>query len=172
MHTSFRSSAGQQALALLAFFALCLTIGGIGGAVTSTSVGTWYQQLHKPSFNPPDWVFGPVWTALYIAMAVAAWRVWRRLDWGHARHALSLFAIQLLLNLSWTILFFGFRQIGLALLEIAVLSAVIVATAIAFWRSDRCRPAVCSLSRVGRVRCPAQRFALAPQLVARRDEGD
>ena len=136
MHASFRSSAGRQALALLAFIAVCLTIGAIGGAVTSTSVGTWYQQIRKPSFNPPDWVFGPVWTALYVAMAVAAWRVWRRLGLGHARHALSLFGIQLLLNLAWTILFFGFQQIGLALVEIVVLFSVIVATAIAFWRRD------------------------------------
>lgn len=136
MNAAFRSSAGRQVLVLFAFVAVCLAIGAIGGAVTSTSVGTWYQQLRKPSFNPPDWVFGPVWTVLYIAMAVAAWRVWRRLGLGDARHALSLFAIQLLLNLAWTILFFGFQQIGLALVEIVVLFAVIVVTAIAFWRRD------------------------------------
>ena len=134
---AFRPSAGRQALALFAFVAVCLTIGAIGGAVTSTSVGNWYQQLRKPSFNPPDWVFGPVWTVLYIAMAVAAWRVWRRLSLGVARHPLSLFAFQLLLNLAWSILFFGFQQIGLALAEIVVLFALIVATAIAFWRRDR-----------------------------------
>ena len=137
MNASFRSSAGRQALALSAFVAVCLAIGAIGGAVTSTSVGTWYQQLRKPSFNPPDWVFGPVWTVLYIAMAVAAWRVWRRLGLGDTRYSLSLFAIQLFLNLAWTILFFGFQQIGLALVEIVVLFAVILATAIAFWRRDR-----------------------------------
>lgn len=82
MNASFRASAGRQALALFAFVAVCLAIGAIGGAVTSTSVGTWYQQIRKPSFNPPDWVFGPVWTVLYIAMAVAAWRVWRRSAWA------------------------------------------------------------------------------------------
>jgi benzodiazapine receptor len=70
-------------------------------------------------------------------MAVAAWRVWRRLGFGDARDALALFAIQLLLNLAWTNLFFGFRQIGLALVEIVVLFAAIVATAISFWRRDR-----------------------------------
>ena len=133
---SFRSSGGRQARALFAFVAICLTIGAIGGAVTSTSVATWYQSLHKPPFNPPDWVFGPVWTVLYIAMAVAAWRVWRRLGFGGARHALTLFAIQLLLNFAWTVLFFGFQQIGLALVEIVVLFAFIVATAVAFWRAD------------------------------------
>jgi benzodiazapine receptor len=115
---------------------VCLAIGAIGGAVTSSTVGTWYQEFRKPSFNPPDWMFGPVWTVLYIAMGVAARRVWRRLGLGDARHALSLFAIQLFLNLAWSILFFGFQQIGLALAEIVVLFAVIVATAIAFWRRD------------------------------------
>ena len=136
MNASFRSSAGRQALALSAFIAACLAIGAIGGAVTSTSVGTWYQLLQKPPYNPPDWVFGPVWTVLYIAMAVAAWRVWRRLSLGDARHALSLFAIQLFLNLAWTILFFGFQQIGMALVEIVLLFAFIAATAVAFWRTD------------------------------------
>ena len=136
MTSSFHVSARRQTFALFAFIVVCLAIGAIGGAVTSTSVGTWYQQLRKPSFNPPDWVFAPVWTVLYIAMAVAAWCVWRRLSLGDTRHALSLFALQLLLNLAWTILFFGFQQIGIALVEIVVLAAVIVATAVAFWRRD------------------------------------
>ena len=137
MLASSRSGGWRQALVLLAFVAVCLAIGAIGGAVTSTSVGTWYQSLRKPPFNPPDWIFGPVWTVLYITMAVAAWRVWRRLGFGGARYALTLFAIQLALNLAWSIVFFGFRQIGMALVEIVVLLAFIVATAIAFWRADR-----------------------------------
>ena len=104
--------------------------------MTSTSVGTWYQQLRKPSFNPPDWVFAPVWTTLYIAMAVAAWRVWRERGVQGARFELSLFATQLTLNLGWSILFFGLRQIGGALVEILILLAAIVATALAFRRID------------------------------------
>jgi benzodiazapine receptor len=134
---SFRASLGRQALGLFAFVAACLAIGAIGGAVTSISVGTWYQELRKPSFNPPDWIFGPVWTFLYIAMAVAAWRVWRRYCLIGARPALGLFAVQLLLNLGWSVLFFGFQQIGAALIEIVLLFGAIVATAIAFWRRDR-----------------------------------
>jgi benzodiazapine receptor len=125
----------RQALVLLAFIAVCLGVGALGGAVTATSVGTWYQQLNKPSFNPPDWVFGPVWTALYIAMVVAAWRVWRAQ--GLTRLPLTLFAAQLALNLGWSILFFGMRQIGLALIEIAVLFMAIVSTASVFRRTDR-----------------------------------
>src|SRR5687768_111381 len=93
----------RQALVLLAFVAVCLGVGALGGAVTATSVGTWYQHLRKPSFNPPDWIFGPVWTALYIAMAVAAWRVWRRQGLREARFAMTLFAGQLALNLGWSI---------------------------------------------------------------------
>lgn len=136
MASSFPVSAGRQALALFAFVALCLAIGAVGGTVTSTSVATWYQQLRKPPFNPPDWVFGPVWTALYIAMAVAAWRVWRRLGLRGAPLAMSLFACQLALNLAWSILFFGFRQIGFALIEIVLLFAAIVGTAVAFRQAD------------------------------------
>jgi benzodiazapine receptor len=129
-------TARRQALVLLAFVAACVGVGAVGGAVTATSVGTWYQQLRKPSFNPPDRVFGPVWTALYIAMAVAAWRVWRRQSLRGARLALTLFAAQLALNLGWSVLFFGMRQIGLALIEIAVLFIAIVSTASAFARTD------------------------------------
>ncbi|MFO1159080.1 MAG: TspO/MBR family protein [Reyranellaceae bacterium] len=123
-------------LALLAFVAVCLGIGAIGGAVVSTSVATWYRALHKPPFNPPDWVFGPVWAVLYVAMAVAGWRAWRRLG-SVARPAMWLFAIQLALNLMWSILFFGLHRIGMALVEIVVLLAVIAATAVAFWRVDK-----------------------------------
>lgn len=126
----------RQGLVLLALVAACLAVGAIGGAVTSSSVGTWYQQLRKPSFNPPDWVFAPVWTTLYIAMAVAAWRVWRERGLQGARFELSLFAAQLALNLGWSILFFGLRQIGGALVEIVLLLAAIVATAVAFRRID------------------------------------
>lgn len=121
---------------LLAIVAACLAVGAIGGAVTSSSVGTWYQQLRKPSFNPPNWIFAPVWTALYIAMAVAAWRVWRQRGLEGARSALVLFAAQLALNLGWSVLFFGVRQIGLALVEILILLATIVAMALAFRRVD------------------------------------
>lgn len=121
---------------LLALVAACLAVGAIGGAVTATSVGSWYQQLRKPSFNPPNWVFAPVWTALYIAMAVAAWRVWRARGLEGARSALVLFALQLALNLGWSILFFGLRQIGPALIEILILLATLVATTLAFRRID------------------------------------
>jgi len=128
---------GRDAVVLLGFVALCLAVAAAGGAVTASSVGTWYAGLAKPSFNPPDWVFGPVWTALYLMMAVAGWRVWRRRGVSGVRPALGVWTLQLVLNLCWSLVFFGARLIGAALVEIAVLFAAILVTALLFWRIDR-----------------------------------
>lgn len=119
------------------FLALCLAVSAIGGAVTASSVGGWYKTLAKPAFNPPDWIFAPVWTALFFIMAIAGWRVWRRDGMRDARAALMLFALQLALNLCWSIVFFGLRSIGAALAEIVVLLLAILATTVAFWQRDR-----------------------------------
>ena len=130
-------SAGPQARGTLGFvviLALCLGVSAVGGAVTASSVGSWYPTLAKPAFNPPNWIFAPVWTVLYFMMAIAAWRIWRR---GGGSRALSLFALQLALNLAWSIIFFGMHAVGAALLEIAVLLLAILATTVVFWRSDR-----------------------------------
>ncbi len=132
-----RRKTSRGLLGLVGFLAACLTVSALGGAATATSVGTWYQALQKPVFNPPDWVFAPVWTTLYILMAIAAWRVWRRGPSQDTRRALMVFAVQLALNLGWSIVFFGFRQIGLALVEVVVLLAAIIATTTLFWRVDR-----------------------------------
>lgn len=128
---------GRNLVALAGFVALCFAVAAAGGAVTATSVGTWYAGLAKPAFNPPDWVFGPVWTALYLMIAVAGWRVWRRRSERGAWLALGAWGLQLSLNLSWSMLFFGARMIGMALAEIAVLLAAILITAALFWRIDR-----------------------------------
>lgn len=127
----------RELLALAGFVALCLAVAAAGGAVTATSVDTWYAALDKPALNPPNWVFGPVWTLLYLMMALAAWRVWRLAGVRGARAALGLWALQLALNLTWSYVFFGARMIGAALAEIAVLLVAIVATAALFWRLDR-----------------------------------
>lgn len=121
----------------VAFLALCLAVSAAGGAVTATSVGTWYQTLAKPAFNPPDWMFAPVWTALFFMMAIAGWRVWRRDGLRKAQWALTLFGLQLALNLGWSIVFFGLRSVGAALAEIVVLLLAIVATTVVFWQRDR-----------------------------------
>jgi translocator protein len=120
-----------------AFVALCLLISAIGGAVTAQSVPTWYQALDKPAFNPPDWVFAPVWTLLYCMIAVAGWRVWRARGLAGARAAMATYALQLALNLGWSLIFFGGRMIGAALAEIALLLAAACANAVLFWRVDR-----------------------------------
>lgn len=125
-------------LAGLAFFvALCLGIGALGAAVTATSVKTWYADLVKPSFTPPNAVFGPVWTALYVLMAIAAWRVWRAADRDTTRGPLTLFALQLALNLGWSIVFFGLGKIGAAVATIVVLDVGVVVTLLAFRTIDR-----------------------------------
>ena len=122
---------------LLTFIILCLAVSGIGGAITATSVDTWYQALEKPPFNPPDWVFAPVWTALYILMGIAAWRVWRLRSFEATGKALAVFAVQLGLNLFWSFLFFGLQRIDLALVEIVILLCAIITNTIMFWRIDR-----------------------------------
>lgn len=123
-------------LALFGFVALCLGVSALGGAATSTGVSTWYQELNQPSFTPPDWVFAPVWMGLYLLMAIAGWRVWRLPDSRTRQTALTLFAVQLGFNLAWSVLFFGFHQIGLALIDILVLLAAIAANTALFWRLD------------------------------------
>ena len=122
---------------LFFFVALCLLVSAAGGMVTATSVDTWYQALAKPSFNPPDWVFAPVWTILYFLMGVSGWRVWRRSASRATRRALALFGLQLFLNFAWSVLFFGFRRIDLALIDIVILFVAIVANMILFWRIER-----------------------------------
>src|SRR5262245_455867 len=112
---------GRSWLALLGFVALCFGVAGLGGYWTSLSQPEWYDQLAKPSWTPPSWLFGPVWSALYLAMAVAAWRVWRQGGWAKQRRSLALFLIQLFLNLIWSGLFFGLRSPALGMLEIVFL---------------------------------------------------
>ncbi|WP_372018585.1 TspO/MBR family protein [Tistrella mobilis] len=128
---------GRSLLALLGFLAVSAVVSGLGGAVTTPEIGGWYRTLPKPGFTPPDWVFAPVWTTLYILMAVAAWRVWRKAGIAGARGALGLHLVQLALNLAWSVLFFGLHQVGLALVDILVLLVAVTATAIAFGRHDR-----------------------------------
>lgn len=128
---------GRDLLALVLFVGLCLGIGALGASVTATSVATWYPTLAKPSFNPPNAIFGPVWTALYVLMAVAAWRVWRKVDRDAARGPLAVFALQLAVNLGWSVAFFGLREIGLAVAVILALDLLVLATVLLFRRLDR-----------------------------------
>lgn len=98
--------------------------------------GEWYASLNKPSWNPPGWVFGPVWTALYLMMAVAAWRVWRKGGWAEQARPLRLYLIQLALNAAWTPTFFAMQNPGLALVVIVALWVAIGMTLKSFARVD------------------------------------
>lgn len=130
-----RPRTGLNALVLLIFLAFTLAVGFAGGRVTAPNIPTWYAALAKPSFSPPNSVFMPVWTALYVVMAVAAWRVWRHT--GLQSRALALWLIQLGLNFTWSFIFFGSHAPLAALIELAVLWFAILATLITFGRIDR-----------------------------------
>ncbi len=127
----------RDPVGLFAFLAICALVAAFGGMITSASVTTWYPTLQKPALNPPDWVFGPVWTLLYAMMAVAAWRVWRRPASRMRRIALYFFFIQLALNLLWSYLFFGQQALFWATIEIVVLLAAIIATTGLFLTQER-----------------------------------
>lgn len=114
------------------FAGICFSVAAAGSVWTSKSVRTWYVRLQKPSFNPPGWVFGPVWAVLYFSMALSVWLVWRNAGWNIPRTAFMLFFIQLGFNLAWSGLFFGLHCPGLAFIDILALLAAVVATAIAF----------------------------------------
>ena len=122
----------QKYLSLVVF--LLLVVGGgllIGYA---TLPGAWYALLTKPAFNPPNWVFAPVWSLLYILIAIAGWRTWRRSPGGAA---MRLWAAQLVLNFLWSPTFFGAKMMGLALVVILLLFATILLFIARTWNSDR-----------------------------------
>ncbi len=121
-------------IVLLLFIAVCLAVAGFGGIFTAGSVRQWYPQLNKPSWNPPSWLFGPVWTTLYVMMAIAAWLIWRKQEMVSVRSALGLFTFQLALNAAWSPLFFGLKNPLAGLLDIIPLWAAILATMISFWK--------------------------------------
>lgn len=123
-------------LALLGWLALVAVAGGLG-AVASAEARDFYASLAQPSWAPPAAVFGPVWTALYLSMAVAAWLVWRERGWARARGALGLFVFQLGLNALWSWLFFAWHRGGLAFADILALLVALVATVVAFARIRR-----------------------------------
>ncbi len=120
-------------MGLVGWVAVCLVAGAIG-AMASADAATFYAMLNRPPWAPPAWLFAPVWTVLYLLMAVAAWLVWRARGWGGARVGLALFIAQLACNALWTWLFFGWRTGGLALADIVLLDILIVATMVAFCR--------------------------------------
>lgn len=124
----------RSVLALVGWIGLCFLAPAAGAFAMPDG---WYAALRKPSWNPPGWVFGPVWTLLYTMMAVAAWMVWKRGGWKRQRGPLVLFLVQLVLNAAWTPLFFGLHRPGLAFVDIVLLWIAIVMTIISFKRVHR-----------------------------------
>lgn len=113
-------------------------LGGLGGYLTATSIGSWYAALERPPGTPPNAVFGPVWTILYAFMGISLALIWHRAPAGSAkRRALAVFVLQLLLNLAWTPLFFGLHLVAVALADILLLLAAVALTIAWFRPLDR-----------------------------------
>jgi len=125
--------ASKAILGLAGWLLITFVAAAIGGAA-SVSADSFYMQLVLPIWAPPSWVFGPVWTVLYVAIGTAAWLVWRTDGFHSARGALTLFLAQLALNALWSWLFFGWHRGALAFADILLLWVLIIATLIAFWR--------------------------------------
>jgi len=125
-----------QIIKLVVSLAICFGTSGLGAVfVTGDSIDNWYSQLQKPDISPPDWVFGPVWTILYLLMGISVFLVWNKgLHCPKVKLAIGLFLVQLALNAIWTPLFFGFHLILPAFIEIVLLWSAILATMLAFKR--------------------------------------
>lgn len=119
----------QKVLKIILVVVVCVTIGYLSGMVTRDSITTWYPTLVKPVFNPPNWIFGPVWSLLYVMMGIAAGIIWTsNFEEKMVKKALGFFAIQLALNALWSYLFFGLHNPLLALIEIIILWLLIFET--------------------------------------------
>ena len=126
-----------QVVWLVVAIFVCFTAAGIGGAATTSNLADWYAGLNKPSWNPPNWIFGPVWSTLYLMMSISVWLVWRRSGFQNAKSALIWFGIQLVLNTLWSVLFFGLHQPGWAIFEIIALWLAIAITIGLFWKHSK-----------------------------------
>ena len=123
---------------LVCSVSVCLLTGFLGSFVTMDSITTWYADLSRPSFTPPDWAFGVVWPILYVMMGISAFLIWERgINNSQVKMALRFFALQLVLNGIWTPIFFGLHMISIALVEIVLLWVSILLTIIVFWRISK-----------------------------------
>ena len=118
----------KPATGLFISFLVCFSAAAIGSLATTPQIPNWYADLAKPTWTPPNWLFGPVWTILFSLMAIAAWLVWRKHGMKNARSAFVWFGIQLVLNSLWSVLFFGWNNPGAAAAEILLLWLTILLT--------------------------------------------
>lgn len=121
---------------LLLLLLLPLTVGAVSGYFSVSAIGSWYSTLNKPSWNPPSWIFGPVWTVLYLVMGYSSFRIAEKEKTKQRNKALAIYVVQLFFNFWWSILFFGMHQIGIALVEIIILWILIVVMILNFRRVD------------------------------------
>jgi benzodiazapine receptor len=115
-----------QIIKLLVSLLLTLGVGTFSGIYTASAIPDWYASLNRPSFNPPNWVFGPVWTILYILLGITFFQIWNLAPSQERNLAITVFLIQLLFNFCWSFIFFYFRMIGLALIDIIILWCSII----------------------------------------------
>ncbi len=129
----------QKIIRIAVVLSTCLLVGYLSGMVTRDSITSWYPTIVKPTFNPPNWIFAPVWSILYIMMGVSGGMVWNRLeqDPENVKKAFTFFIIQLALNAAWTVIFFYFHNPFLALIEIILLWLLIFETYTQFKKIDK-----------------------------------
>lgn len=124
----------MELIGLVSWLAVCHSVGAVGAILTMSGLSNWYPSIQKPSFNPPNWVFAPVWMFLYTMMGLSAWLVWRERRAAQLQTPLGWFTIQLALNLAWSSLFFALEHPGLAFVDSVMMSLAILATIISFWK--------------------------------------
>lgn len=123
----------KNVLALIASILICQGAGGVGAIFTTPAISGWYKFLEKPSFSPPNWLFGPVWITLFTMMGISAYLIWKKgTDKKEVKEALGVFALQLILNILWSVIFFGLKNPALAFGEILILWVMILITIIKF----------------------------------------
>lgn len=124
----------KKILQLILFLVITHSAGIIGSIFTTPAIKTWYAELTKPSFTPPDWLFAPAWLVLYTLMGIAIFLIWQKgLEQKHAKFAFTLFFVHLALNILWSILFFGFHNVLLALVDIVAFWFMIIVLIKMFW---------------------------------------
>ena len=127
----------KKFLGLILAIVICQLAGGVGSLFTYDKIDNWYQGIEKSTLNPPNWIFGPVWITLFTLMGISLWLVWQKRDNKYFKLGLVFFVMQLVLNSLWSILFFGYALVGLALFEMIVLWVLILLSAIWFYKINK-----------------------------------
>jgi len=128
----------SKALKLIISILICQGAGVVGSLFTSPAISTWYATIQKPSFNPPNWIFAPVWTLLFLLMGISLYLMWEKgLENKKAKTAFFIFGVQLILNILWSILFFGLQSPLYAFIEIIILWLAILLTIISFYKISK-----------------------------------